>query len=58
MQNVRRETSRTFRNKKRECLKGKINGLETNNKNKEAYHSVKKEVLYTIFCLNLVYLRS
>jgi hypothetical protein len=29
-----RETSRTFRNKKREYLKGKINELETNNKNK------------------------
>jgi hypothetical protein len=31
LQNLRRETSRTFRNKKRECLKGKINELETNN---------------------------
>jgi hypothetical protein len=28
------ETSRTFRNKKRENLKGKINELETNNTNK------------------------
>jgi hypothetical protein len=27
LQNVRRETSRTFRNKKREYLKGKINEL-------------------------------
>jgi hypothetical protein len=34
LQNVRRETSRIFRNKKREYLKGKINKLETNNKNK------------------------
>jgi hypothetical protein len=34
MQNVRHETSRIFRNKKREHLKGKINELETNNKNK------------------------
>jgi hypothetical protein len=34
LQNLRRETSRTFRNKKREYLKGKINELETNNKNK------------------------
>jgi hypothetical protein len=34
LQNVRRETSRTFRNKKREHLKGKINELEANNKNK------------------------
>jgi hypothetical protein len=34
LQNLRRETSRTFRNKNREYLKGKINELETNNKNK------------------------
>jgi hypothetical protein len=34
LQNSRRETSRTFRNKKREYLKDKINELETNNKNK------------------------
>jgi hypothetical protein len=34
MKNLRSETSRTFRNKKREYLKGKINELETNNKNK------------------------
>jgi hypothetical protein len=34
LQNISRETSRIFRNKKRECLKGKINELETNNKNK------------------------
>jgi hypothetical protein len=33
-QNLRCKTSRTFRNKKREYLKGKINELETNNKNK------------------------
>jgi hypothetical protein len=32
--NVRRETSRIFRNKKREYLKGKINELEVNNKNR------------------------
>jgi hypothetical protein len=32
--NLRRETSKTFRNKKREHLKGKINELEANNKNK------------------------
>jgi hypothetical protein len=31
MQNLRRETNRTFREKKREYLKGKINELETNN---------------------------
>jgi hypothetical protein len=34
LQNLRRETSRIFRNKKMEYLKGKINELETNNKNK------------------------
>jgi hypothetical protein len=34
LQNLRRETSRRFRKKKREYLKGKINELETNNKNK------------------------
>jgi hypothetical protein len=31
---VRRETSRHFRNKRREYLKGKINELEKNSKNK------------------------
>jgi hypothetical protein len=34
LKNVRRETSRHFRNKKREYLKGKINELATNSKNK------------------------
>jgi hypothetical protein len=34
LQNVRCETSRIFRNKKREYLKGKCNELEDNNKNK------------------------
>jgi hypothetical protein len=34
LKNLRCETSRTFRSKKREYLKGKINELETNNKNK------------------------
>jgi hypothetical protein len=34
LQNLRRESSRIFRNKEREYLKGKINKLETNNKNK------------------------
>jgi hypothetical protein len=34
LQILRHETSRTFRNKKREYLKGRINELETNNKNK------------------------
>jgi hypothetical protein len=34
LQNLRLETSKIFRNKKREYLKGKFNELETNNKNK------------------------
>jgi hypothetical protein len=34
MDNVRREASSTFRTKKREYLKNKINELETNSKNK------------------------
>jgi hypothetical protein len=34
LQNLRHETNRIFRNKKREYLKGKINELEANNKNK------------------------
>jgi hypothetical protein len=34
LQNVRPETSRIFRNKKREYMKGKTNKHETNNKNK------------------------
>jgi hypothetical protein len=38
LKNLRRETSRTFRNKKREYLKGKINELETSNKNKNIRH--------------------
>jgi hypothetical protein len=32
VKNLRSGTSRTFRNKKREYLEGKINELETNNK--------------------------
>jgi hypothetical protein len=34
MDNVRCEASRTFRTRKREYLKNKINELETNSKNK------------------------
>jgi hypothetical protein len=34
LQNLRCETRTTFRNKKREYLKGKIEELETNNRNK------------------------
>jgi len=34
LQNLRCETSRTFRNKKREYVKDKINEFETDNKNK------------------------
>jgi hypothetical protein len=35
LKNLRHENSITFRNKKREYLKGKINELETNNKKKK-----------------------
>jgi hypothetical protein len=45
LKNVRRETNRIFRNKKREYLKGKINELETNNKNKsirELYRGINE----------------
>jgi hypothetical protein len=34
LQNLRHETSRIFRNKKREYLNGKVNNFETNSKNK------------------------
>jgi hypothetical protein len=34
LQNLKRETSRIFRKKEREYLKGKIKELETNNKNR------------------------
>jgi hypothetical protein len=34
LSNVRRETSKHFRNKKREYLKDKINEIELNSKNK------------------------
>jgi hypothetical protein len=34
LKNLRRETSRTVRKNKREYFSGKINELETNNKNK------------------------
>jgi hypothetical protein len=37
LNNVRREASRHFRNKKREYLKDKINELATNSKNKNLY---------------------
>jgi hypothetical protein len=43
--NVMREASRYFRNKKREHLKGKINELETNSKNKnigDLYRGINK----------------
>jgi hypothetical protein len=43
LQILRRETSRTFRNKKREYLKGKINELETNNKNIRDLYNVINE---------------
>jgi hypothetical protein len=45
MNNVRRETSRYFRNKKRECLKDRINELAANSKNKnirDFYRGINK----------------
>jgi hypothetical protein len=45
LKNLRHETSRTFRNKKRKYLKSKINELETNNKNKnirDLYRSINE----------------
>jgi hypothetical protein len=45
LQNLRCETSRTFRNKKWKYLKGKINELESNNKNKnirDLYRSINE----------------
>jgi hypothetical protein len=43
LQNLRCETSRTFRNKKREYLKGKIDELETNNKNiRDLYRDINE----------------
>jgi hypothetical protein len=45
LNNVRREASRHFRNKKREYLKDKMNDLATNNKNKnirDPYRRVNK----------------
>jgi hypothetical protein len=38
LQTLRCETTRIFRNKKREYMKGKINELETNNKNQNIRH--------------------
>jgi hypothetical protein len=45
LNNVRREASRYFRNKKREYLKEKINELATNSKNKnirDLYREIKE----------------
>jgi hypothetical protein len=45
LKNLRCETSRTFRKKEREYLKGRINELETNNKNKnirDLYKSINE----------------
>jgi hypothetical protein len=41
LQNLRRETSRTFTKKKREYLKNGISELETNNKNKNIRDSYR-----------------
>jgi hypothetical protein len=37
LKDLKRETSRTFRKKKREYLKGKINELEINNKKSQIF---------------------
>jgi hypothetical protein len=45
LKNVRRETSRHFRNKRKEYLKGKINELVMNSKNKnirDLYRGIKE----------------
>jgi hypothetical protein len=42
MHSVRCEASRTFKTKKREYLKNKINELETNSKNKNIKRSVQR----------------
>jgi hypothetical protein len=45
MDNVRCEASRTFRTKQREHLKGNINELETNSKNKNMRRPVQRHKL-------------
>jgi hypothetical protein len=50
LNNVRRETSRTFRNKGREYLKGRINELEANSMDKyitDLYHKCIERRLKT-----------
>jgi chemotaxis methyl-accepting protein methylase len=45
LQNLTSKTGRTFRNKKREYVKGKINELDTNTKNKnirELYRGINE----------------
>jgi hypothetical protein len=49
LNNVRREASRYFRNKKRECLKDKNNELVTNSKNKnirDLYKGINREITW------------
>jgi hypothetical protein len=51
MKNARYEASRHFRNKKRECLKAKINELERNSKNiniRELYRELHDFMRVTI----------
>jgi hypothetical protein len=42
LNNVRREASRHFRNKKREYLKDKINELETNSKKRTSENCIEE----------------
>jgi hypothetical protein len=44
LQNLRRETSRSFRNNKRKYLRGKINEFETNNKNKNIRYLYRDKI--------------
>ena len=52
LNNVRREASRHFKNKKREYLKAKINELETNSKTKNI--RVASMILRTVTSIELI----
>jgi hypothetical protein len=56
LNNVRREGSRHFRNKKREYLKDKINELARNSKNmniKDLYRGIKESKIRMVNCLQI-----
>jgi hypothetical protein len=53
LNNVRREASRHFRNKKRHCTKGRFNKLGTNSKNlkfRDLYRGINEFILFIIEC--------